>query len=82
MLHQRWGKNKAAVPRAFMGAYPSQRCLSHAAYVSLCPLAATVVSELHCQRGEEKKGVKERWGCKCVAALMGVGRDASWSVSA
>lgn len=41
------GKNKAAVPRAFMGAYPSQRCSSHAAYVPLCPLAATVVSELH-----------------------------------
>lgn len=41
------GKNKAAVPRAFMRAYPSQRCSSHAAYVPLCPLAATVVSELH-----------------------------------
>lgn len=41
------GKNKVAAPLAFMGAYPSQRCLSHAAYVFLCPPAATVVSELH-----------------------------------
>lgn len=41
------GKNKAAVPQAIIRAYPSQCCSSHAAYVPLCPLAVTVVSELH-----------------------------------
>lgn len=39
-------EKKAAVPRAFMAAYPSQRS-SHAVYTPLCSLAATVVPELH-----------------------------------
>lgn len=29
------GKNKAALPRAFVGAYPPRGCLSHAAFLSL-----------------------------------------------
>lgn len=74
-------KTRLLCPQAFRRAYPSQPS-SHAASAPASSPAATVVSVLRRHRGRERNGVEARQGCKCVAALLGVGRDASWSVSA
>lgn len=48
---------------AFMGAYPPQRCLSHAAYAPLCPPpAAPPVVSGSIDGGEERGEERQRGG--------------------
>ena len=48
------GENKAAVPHAFIGAYPPERS-SHVAYAPICSLAATVVLERMREKWSERE---------------------------